>query len=149
MLYNLLYLDSVPLVSPVAGDAGYDLPLYGDIVIQPGQITPVYVGLAVEIPTGHVGIVFGRSGNAFKHKLLVIHNGVIDSSFRGEIGVLLSNLGDKPVSISHGSMIAQLVLFPVYTEQAQETEVLSDSSRGNEGFGSTGLAGLILDKLSE
>jgi dUTP pyrophosphatase len=148
MRYELLYLDSVPLRSPDEGNAGYDLPLYGDIIIEPGALAAVKVGLAVEIPDNHVGIVFGRSGNAFKRKLLVIHNGVIDASYRGDIGVLLYNLGSAPIKITSGEFIAQLVIFPVYASAAEESPSLTQTERGSKGFGSTGLAGELVKEIN-
>lgn len=149
MEYQLLYLDSVPLKSPRSGDAGYDLPMYSDVTIEPKSTRAVKTGLAVAIPEGYCGIIYGRSGNAFKHDLIVIHQGVIDSSYRGEIAVLLYNHNNFPIRLSHGDMIAQLVVQRVYTEPAVDVPNLPNSERGPDGFGSTGLAGEVQSVFEE
>jgi dUTP pyrophosphatase len=123
----------------MVGDAGFDLPAYGDYVIQPGEIIDIDTGIAVEIPEGFVGFVKGRSGLAFKQRLFLAHEGVIDCSYRGAIRVLLENKSHHPVRVSHGDRIAQLVIVPFFTDVLEETEYLDTTLRGSLGFGSTGL----------
>jgi dUTP pyrophosphatase len=143
MRFKTLYVDSAPLRSPTEGNAGYDIPMYGDVVIPPGTRFRAKTGIVVEVPVGFGGFVLGRSGNAFKRDAFVAHIGLIDSTYRGEVGVLLENKSDEPWYLSTGDLIAQLVILPVYTEQAVEVSSLTSTERGENGFGSTGLAGLF------
>ena len=125
--------------APRAGDAGYDLFAIADYSIDPGQRALVDTGLHLEIPPGFVGLVKDRSSvaSAGIHTLA----GVIDSSYRGELKILMVNLGVSPYQISAGQKIAQLLIVPVYTEAIEfvdSLEDLSSSERGTGGFGSTG-----------
>lgn len=147
MRYKRLYLDAVELPEKSAGDAGYDLPCYGDIILRKGVITSVPTGIAVEIPHGWVGLLLGRSGNAFKQRITCVHVGVIDSSYRGEIRALLVS-HDADVLLHHGDKIGQLVIVPHFNEQVEESYELDDTDRGSSGFGSTGLAGLLVRELA-
>jgi dUTP pyrophosphatase len=145
---QLLYLDSMPIASPANGDAGYDLPIYGDFVIGPKSLLSVKTGIAVAVPKGFVGFVVNRSGNAFKRSLFV-QQGVIDSGYRGEVGVLLYNGSDYPIRLNHGDKIAQMVVCPVYNDPVVEVDSLPDGERGPNGFGSTGLAGDVIQEIKE
>ena len=121
--------------------AGADLYacLDGDITIAPGETAFVPTGLAMELPTGYVGLIYARSGLACKRDLAPANKvGVIDSDYRGEFIVALHNHGALAQTISHGERIAQLVITPVFTPGFTEVQALSDTDRGAGGFGSTG-----------
>jgi dUTP pyrophosphatase len=108
--------------------------------IQPGHHLLIKTGIAIEIPTGFEGQVRPRSGLALRHGVTVLNApGTIDSDYRGEIGVLLINHGDEPFSVCHGDRIAQLVIAPVARFELAISRELSDTERGQGGFGSTGV----------
>jgi dUTP pyrophosphatase len=109
------------------------------LVLAPGARAQVPTGLFIELPQGYEAQVRGRSGLAARHGIgLVNAPGTIDSDYRGEIGVLLINWGQEPVTLHPGDRIAQLVVAPVAQAEWQEVEALSDSQRGAGGFGHTG-----------
>lgn len=121
--------------------AGADLYALADepIVIEAHKTVLVHTGVAMEIPTGYVGLVFARSGLATKRALAPANKvGVIDSDYRGEIMVALHNHGDEPKTVENAERIAQLVLVPYLTAEFDEVDELSDTVRGEGGFGSTG-----------
>ncbi|MCY4072566.1 MAG: dUTP diphosphatase [Chloroflexi bacterium] len=125
--------------SPRAGDAGYDLHAIEESAVAPLQRVALRTGLHIEIPAGCVGLVKDRSSvaSAGMHCLA----GVIDSSYRGELKVLMVNLDSETALIKAGQKIAQLIVVPVLTEEielAARLEELSPSERGEGGFGSTG-----------
>ncbi|MDR3270807.1 MAG: dUTP diphosphatase [Peptococcaceae bacterium] len=124
------------------GSAGMDLcaSLPEKILIQPGERVKVPTGLAIELPgSGVVALICARSGLAAKHGLTLTNAvGVIDSDYRGEIQVLMINLGGEPVTLRPGERIAQILFAPVFTARIVETRELADSQRGAGGFGSTG-----------
>ena len=129
----------IDFAPPRPGDAGYDLFSTGDCLLPPGQRALLETGLHLEIPKGHVGLVKDRSSiaSAGLHTLA----GVIDSAYRGELKILLVNLGVADFHIRPGQKIAQLLVVPVYTEALQfvsTLQALSPSERGTGGFGSTG-----------
>ena len=119
------------------GDAGLDLFAARDLEIPAGDLRAVPTGIQVAIPKGYAGLVWDKSGISLKgvHRLA----GVIDSCYRGEIQVVLVNLGAVPFSIQAGMKIAQLLIQPVSEVTVVESETLDDTSRGENGFGSTGL----------
>ncbi|MDX1620399.1 MAG: dUTP diphosphatase [Nitriliruptorales bacterium] len=122
------------------GDAGLDLAAVESKAFAPGERGAVGTGLAVAIPSGWVGLVHPRSGLALKSGLTVVNApGTIDSGYRGELKVLLVNLGDEPVEIVPGDRIAQLVLQRVGWAEVVEVEALDETGRGAGGFGSTGV----------
>ncbi|MDP8927336.1 MAG: dUTP diphosphatase [Actinomycetota bacterium] len=122
------------------GDAGLDLCAAADVSLAPGQRAAVPTGLAVAIPEGWVGLVHPRSGLALQHGLTVLNApGTIDAGYRGELKVLLVNLGDEQVSIPRGARVAQLLLQRVGLALVVETDCLDGTVRGVGGFGSTGL----------
>ena len=130
---------AIDFAAPRAGDAGYDLFAIADYSVDPGQRALVDTGLHLEIPSGFVGLVKDRSSVA----LAGIHtlSGVIDSSYRGELKILIVNLSSSPYRIGAGQKIAQLLVVPVYTEAIEFVDSLEDlanSERGSGGFGSTG-----------
>lgn len=104
-----------------------------------GETKMIHTGLAVEIPVGYAGLVYARSGIATKRGLAPANKvGVIDSDYRGEVMVSLHNHSDKEQEIADGERIAQLVIAPFLAAEFCETEELSDTARGEGGFGSTG-----------
>ena len=123
------------------GAAGYDLCacLEAPVTLQPGEGYPFPTGLAAEIPQGYAGMGFCRSGRGVKPGLsLPKCVGVIDSDYRGELVVPLRNFGDGAYTIQPGERIAQLVIMPVLLPEIVEVEELSQTQRGQGGFGSTG-----------
>ena len=121
--------------------AGADLYacLDGDVTIAPAETLLIHTGLAMEIPTGLVGLIYARSGLASKKGLAPANKvGVIDSDYRGEIMVALHNHSTEPRTISDGERIAQIVFAPYYTAEFNLVDELGDTSRGTGGFGSTG-----------
>ncbi len=124
-----------------AAAAGADLCacLEGELTIDPGQTAMVHTGIALEIPWGYAGMVFARSGLASKRGLAPANKvGVIDADYRGEVMVALHNHSGLPQTIAHGDRIAQLVIMPFLAADFCEVEALSDTARGEGGFGSTG-----------
>ncbi len=122
------------------GDAGLDLAAAAPITLAPGGRALVPTGLRVAIPEGHAGLVLPRSGLALRAGVTVLNApGLIDSGYRGEIGVLLINHGTEPIAIGRGERIAQLVIQPVARAALVEVRVLGESARGAGGFGSTGV----------
>jgi len=121
------------------GDAGLDLYSAEEVPLKPGQWKAVSTGIAVEIPQGYFGLVKDRSGLALKHAIHCLA-GVIDENYRGEVKVVLINLGDKEVKLEKHSRIAQLLIIPYAKAEAVEIKELSDTERGEKGFGSSGLA---------
>jgi dUTP pyrophosphatase len=132
---------SVPLPSVAhAFDAGLDLAAAEPCTLAPGGRAAVGTGLAIAVPPGWVGLVHPRSGLALRHGLTVANApGTIDAGYRGELKVLLVNLGDEPVEIARGDRIAQLVLQQVGVVEVVEVETLDDTPRGVGGFGSSGV----------
>ena len=134
--------------------AGAQLPTYGtefsagadlyacleeDIVIAPGETKKIPTGLAMEIPVGCAGLIYARSGLACKRGLAPANKvGVVDSDYRGEIMVALHNHGLEVQTVAHGERVAQMIITPVITPAYEVAEELSDTGRGQGGFGSTG-----------
>lgn len=121
------------------GDAGADLFACEDLTLQPGTSAIVKTGIAIELPPDTEGQVRPRSGLAAKHQISVLNTpGTIDEGYRGEVGVILFNFGQSPFEIDAGMKIAQLVVKPVIRVEINEVDELSDTRRGEGGFGSTG-----------
>jgi len=122
------------------GSAGMDLALCGaDVTVEAGERALLPTGIAVAIPSGYEGQVRPRSGLALKHGITLPNSpGTIDSDYRGEVKVIVANIGTRPVTFRHGDRIAQLVIAPVTRVHVEEAEELPDTSRGQGGFGSTG-----------
>jgi dUTP pyrophosphatase len=119
------------------GDAGLDLHSCLDLTLAPGEVQAVPTGIQIAIPAGHVGLVWDKSGVSLKgvHRLA----GVVDAGYRGEVKVVMVNLGREPYEIKAGMKIAQMLIQPVDAVGVTETDDLGDTSRGEGGFGSTGL----------
>ncbi len=122
------------------GDAGLDLCSCEAADIGPGERRSVGTGLALEIPGGHAGLVLPRSGLAREHGIALVNGpGLIDSGYRGELRVLLLNTDpEEPFNIEVGDRIAQLVVSPIVMAEPVEAKKLSESVRGDGGFGSSG-----------
>jgi dUTP pyrophosphatase len=121
------------------GAAGLDLRADEAFALAPGERRVVPTGLALEIPPGHEGQVRPRSGLAARHGVALVNApGTIDSDYRGEVKVILVNLGREPVAFARGDRIAQLVVAPVVRADLEVVDDLSASGRGAGGFGSTG-----------
>ena len=124
-----------------AGSAGCDLraAVTEPLTLAPGSRALVPTGIAVAIPEGHEGQVRMRSGLAIRHGLTLLNGpGTIDADYRGEIRVILANLGEEPVTLSRGDRIAQLVIAPVVRARLERAERLPETKRHDGGFGSTG-----------
>ena len=121
--------------------AGADLyALPGETVtIEPHKTVMIHTGLAMEIPEGYAGLIFARSGLASKRGLAPANKvGVVDPDYRGEFMVALHNHTDEPREVEGGERIAQLVIVPFIQGSFETVEALSDTERGEGGFGSTG-----------
>jgi dUTP pyrophosphatase len=128
-----------------AGAAGLDLRAAVEagnpLMIEPGARLLVPTGLVFELPAGFEGQVRPRSGLAYKHGITCLNTpGTIDSDYRGEVKVLLVNLGEESFKVERGMRIAQLVVAPVTHAVIEERSLATDTSRGAGGFGSTGSA---------
>ncbi len=132
----------LPLPAPAtAGAAGLDLSAAVEepLVLGPGERALVPTGFVWEIPRGYEGQVRPRSGLALRHGLTVLNApGTVDSDYRGEVCVVLCNLGREPFVVERGARIAQMVVAPVAAVAAEEAEDLTATARGEGGFGHTG-----------
>lgn len=121
--------------------AGLDLfsTLEYPLVINPGDTKKITTGLSVAIPNGYVGLVFARSSLGFKFQCTLTNGvGVIDSDYRGDIGVSITNLGKETKIVEPGERVAQLVILPLANFDYVQVEKLDETDRGTNGFGSTG-----------
>jgi dUTP pyrophosphatase len=124
------------------GSAGLDLlaAIEGEMVLAPGKRAAVPAGIAIELPQGYEAQVRPRSGLALNHGITCLNTpGTIDSDYRGEVKVILVNLGEEPFRITRGMKIAQMVIARHEQAVLFEVDALSDSERGAGGFGSTGM----------
>lgn len=139
-LHRLPHGEGLPLPAyATEGAAGMDVVAAEDAVIPPGARAAIATGFAMAIPEGFEVQVRPRSGLALKHGITCLNTpGTIDSDYRGEVKVILANLGDTPFPIARGDRIAQLVPAPVQRATLIETDTLDDTARGSGGFGSTG-----------
>ncbi|MFO7732806.1 MAG: dUTP diphosphatase [Candidatus Aminicenantes bacterium] len=119
------------------GDAGLDLFSVVDREVGPGELYAVPTGVQIAVPEGHAGLVWDKSGISLQgvHRLA----GVIDAGYRGEVRVVLVNLGAAPFAVKKGMKIAQLLVQPVAAVSVVEAGDLDGTTRGEGGFGSTGL----------
>lgn len=122
------------------GDAGLDLHAAEKVTIVPRERVAVATGLKVAIPEGWVGLVHPRSGLALRAGVTLVNApGTIDAGYRGELKVLLVNLGEEPVEVGHGDRVAQLLIQRVGCAAVVEVDELDETPRGAGGFGSTGI----------
>lgn len=119
------------------GDAGFDLFSSIDHDLAAGEVKAIPTGIQMAIPKGFVGLVWDKSGISLRsvHRLA----GVVDAGYRGEVQVVLANLGRESYAVKKGMKIAQMLIQPVETVEIMEADELDDTSRGQGGFGSTGL----------
>jgi dUTP pyrophosphatase len=139
-LLRLPHGEGLPLPAyATEGAAGMDVVAAEDVTLAPGARHAVATGFAMAIPPGYEVQVRPRSGLALKHGITCLNTpGTIDSDYRGEVKVILANLGDAPFSVTRGERIAQLVPAPVQRANVVERDALDDTARGSGGFGSTG-----------
>jgi dUTP pyrophosphatase len=132
--------EGLPLpVYATAGAAGMDVVAAEAVTIAPGARAAVATGFAMAIPDGYEVQVRPRSGLALKHGVTCLNTpGTIDSDYRGEVKVILANLGEEPFVIARGERIAQLVPAPVLRATLDAVATLDETARGSGGFGSTG-----------
>lgn len=142
-------------IKRMENSVGLDLPSYAtensagmdllssnveDVVIKPGKRVLIKTGIAIALPAGFEAQIRTRSGLAWKNGVVVLNSpGTIDSDYRGEIGVILINLGEEDFVVTRGTRIAQMVVSQHKTAQLQEVEELDETARGVGGFGSTGI----------
>lgn len=119
------------------GDAGLDLYVSNEVAIMPYAKVIVRTGVSCEIPPGYYGKVTPRSSTMRDRELLVI-DGTVDSGYRGEIGISVKSLNSEPVRLIPGDRIAQLIVLPYLECDPVEVDELSETDRGEDGFGSTG-----------
>jgi dUTP pyrophosphatase len=123
------------------GDAGADLVSAEDVRISAHQRVLVKTGIKIAIPEGYVGLVHPRSGLALKHGITVLNApGTIDAGYRGEVGVILLNTGSLDFEVKAGDRIAQLVIQKVEYAEFEVVDSLTETDRGEGGFGSTGVS---------
>jgi dUTP pyrophosphatase len=136
---KLLHPDAVLPARSRAGDAGYDLRCVEPFVLRPGERALVPTGLAVAIPRGVAGLVLPRSGLAQRHGVTCANSpGLVDPNYRGELRVVLVNLGRETYRGHAGDRIAQLLLVPFWAPELRVVDELPGSERGDAGFGSSG-----------
>jgi dUTP pyrophosphatase len=119
------------------GDAGLDIYSYEDKTLVPNEQHIFKTGFSLAIPQGYVALIWDRSGMAAKNGVKVM-GGVLDYTYRGEVGVVLINLTHKPYDVKTGDRIAQLLIQPIATAEVEIVDDLEDTNRGTGGFGSSG-----------
>lgn len=141
-LKRLAHNADLPLPAyETAQSAGMDLPaaIEDDMILKPGARALVPTGLAIALPDGYEAQIRPRSGLAARDGVTVLNTpGTVDADYRGEVKVILINLGDGPFTISRGMRIAQMVIAPVTQARMVEADTLPETARGEGGFGSTG-----------
>ena len=139
-LIRLPHGEGLPLPRYASEDAvGLDVAAAEELTLEPGQRHAVATGFAIEIPRGYEVQVRPRSGLAIKHGVTCLNTpGTIDSDYRGEVQVLLVNLGDQDFAVERGMRVAQMVVAPVARAQIEERGLAGATARGAGGFGSTG-----------
>jgi len=139
-LQRLPHGEGLPVPSYATdGAAGLDVVAAEELMLAPGQRHAVATGFAIAIPPGYEVQVRPRSGLALKHGITCLNTpGTIDEDYRGEVKVILANLGNEPFAVKRGERIAQLVPAPVVKAEFREVDALGETQRGAGGFGSTG-----------
>ncbi|MCS6788988.1 MAG: dUTP diphosphatase [Patescibacteria group bacterium] len=120
------------------GDAGIDLYSAEEVIIQSMENKAVRTGIKIAIPEGYAGFIWDKSGLALNSKIKTMA-GVIDSGYRGEVRVVMFNLGKTDYKVEKGVKIAQLVIMPIINYELEEVNELDETHRGEKGFGSSGL----------
>ena len=120
------------------GDAGMDFYSNEELTILPNERKLVSTGISMAIPKGYVGLIWDKSGIATKHGIKTMA-GVIDSSYRGEVKILIHNLSNQTHKIEKNTKVAQMLIQPIECREVIEVEELDQTERGEEGFGSTGI----------
>jgi len=142
---RLPHAEGLPLPAyETAHAAGVDLiaAVEADVILPPGGRALIPTGLAIALPEGYEAQVRPRSGLAARDGVTVLNSpGTIDADYRGEVKVILANLGEAPFAVTRGMRIAQMVVAPVARLEWSVTETLPETARGAGGFGSTGVAG--------
>ncbi len=111
-----------------------------DIILNPGDIRLVPTGISISIPQGYEAQIRPRSGLALKHGIGFVNSpGTIDSDYRGEIGIIMTNFGREPFTVKKGDRIAQMVIARIYHARIQEVDDLDSTVRGDGGFGHSGI----------
>lgn len=118
-------------------DAGFDLYAREEVILAPGAHTAIPTGIALEIPAGYIGLIWDKSGLSINNALKTL-GGVVDSGFRGEVMVGMINLGPLPYTFAKGDKVAQMLIQKVEQASFEIVDTLSDSHRGETGFGSSG-----------
>ena len=140
---KLAHAQDLPLPSyESAFAAGMDIraALENPITLQPGERQLIPSGLKMAMPQGYEAQMRPRSGLAYRHGITMLNTpGTIDADYRGELKMLAVNLGEEEFTINHGDRIAQMVIAPVIQAEVNEVETLSETDRGDGGFGSTGV----------
>ncbi|MBD1910959.1 MULTISPECIES: dUTP diphosphatase [unclassified Leptolyngbya] len=122
------------------GDAGMDLFAAAEKIIGPGESALIPTGISIQLPPHTEAQVRPRSGLALKHQITVLNTpGTIDEGYRGEVGIILINHGKIPFHVTVGMKVAQMVVKPVFQVAVEEVEDLASTTRGEGGFGSTGV----------
>jgi dUTP pyrophosphatase len=135
----LLHPEARPPERSRAGDAGYDLRSVEDFALEPGERRVVPTGVAIALPPGVAGLVVPRSGLAARHGISVVNGpGLVDPNYRGELRVVLVNLGEERFEGRAGDRVAQLLLVPFVAPALRPVDELPPSDRGADGFGSSG-----------
>ncbi|HNZ55363.1 MAG TPA: dUTP diphosphatase [Candidatus Paceibacterota bacterium] len=119
------------------GDAGMDFFALAETEIKPGEVVRVKTGIALELPVGYVGLIWDKSGLAANHGLKTMA-GVLDAGYRGELQIVVTNLSKEIYSIKKHDKVAQMLIQRIESPELIEVDELSDTSRGEGGFGSTG-----------
>lgn len=135
--FKRLHKDAIPFSYTRANDACMDMYALKDTFIRCGETKIVNTGIALELPTGYEGIVRGRSG--LSSKGILLHQGTIDETYRGDIGIIITNTTYNDFTIHKGDRLAQFTIKPVYTITFIEVDKLSDTDRGDSGYGSSGI----------
>jgi len=140
MIIKIQKIDSKAMIPNYANkdDAGLDFYSAEDIVLKPGQRQAIGTGIKMEIPAGYVGLVWDKSGLAVKNGIKTMA-GVVDAGYRGEIKVVLINLGQEDFIMKKNSKIAQMLIQKIEHPQIEIVSELNESQRGENGFGSTGV----------
>ena len=135
--FKELDTNAIPFSYSREGDACMDMYSLADDIIYPRGTVIIPTGIAVEIPEGYEGIVRGRSGLASKG--IQAHLGTIDSAYRGDVGIIITNTSNTPFEVKAGMRLAQFTIKPAYKIQLIEVEALTSTERATSGFGSSGV----------